>query len=290
MKIKLFDYHTQALDHGFNKPLRVEETVKAAIDKKLSAICLTDHFPLPNEFGDPTDEKDCTMNLSRYPTYLGKVKKTKQKFMDKIEILFGAEFDWLPNYQVWIEQQMRAYMFDYVIGSVHFLGIIKDKNEKRNFIIDYTKEEFEKGLSFHKDIQLLIEKYYLELQSMARSKLFDSVGHFDLIKKYNDGNLFSQAEQWYKDLVLKTLDVIADAKRVLEINTSGWDKVCKEQYPSLWILKEAQKRNIKITIGSDAHIPENIGKNLDKAIQIAKLAGYDSLVRFKKRKILEVKI
>lgn len=290
MKIKLFDYHTQTLDHGFNKPFRVEETVKTAIDKKLSAICLTDHFPLPSEFGDPTAEKDCTMNLSRYPIYLEKIKEARQKFADKIEILFGAEFDWLPNYQVWTEKQIRAHQFDYVIGSVHFLGITKDKNDRRNFIIDYTKEEFKRGLSFHKDIQSFITKYYSEIQKMAKSKLFDSVGHFDLIKKYNDGSFFSQEEQWYKDLVLATLDIVADTKRVLEINTSGWDKVCKEQYPSLWILKEARKRNIKITIGSDAHVPEDIGKNIDRAIKIAKLAGYDSLVRFKERKIMEVEL
>lgn len=285
-----FDYHTQALDHGLNKPIRVEETVETAIDRKLSAICLTDHFPLPNEFGDPTDEKDCTMNLSRYPIYLEKIRKAKQKFSDKIEILFGAEFDWLPNYQVWIRKQISTYQFDYIIGSVHFLGIIKDKNGGRNFIIDYTKEEFKKGLSFYKNIQSLITKYYLEVQKMAKTKLFDSVGHFDLIKKYNDGTLFSYEEQWYKDLLLETLNVLTDTKIVLEINTAGWDKACKEQYPSLWILKEARKRNMKITMGSDAHVPENVGRNLDKAVKIAKLAGFKSLVRFKNRKKMEIKI
>lgn len=290
MKIKLFDYHTQALDHGLGKQILVEETIQAAIDKGLSSICLTDHFPLPADFVDPTEEKDCTMPLSLYPIYQKKIQEAKKKFGRQIEILVGAEFDWLPDYWKWTKKQLDLYTFDYAIGSVHFSGTIVDKRGKRNFVIDYTEEEFLKGVKYYQGIKFLITRYYSAVQNMVESNLFDSIGHMDLVKKYNGGSLFSEEKTWYRKKVLETLELIEKFGLVIEINTSGFNRICKAQYPSLWILKEARKRNIKITMGSDAHAPKDIGKNLDRAIQIAKLAGYNSLVRFKKRKVIEVKI
>lgn len=286
-----FDYHIQTIDHGYNKPVLIEETVNAAIAKGLGIICLTDHYPLPSDFEDPIPEKDCAMKMELYPKYIAKVRKVKKRWKDKIEICFGAEFDWLPGYGKWTKDQLRRNKFDYVIGSVHFLGKYVENGQDNSFLLDYKKEEFTKGMKKLGGIINLCSQYYLEVQNMIRSKMFDAVGHMDLVKKYNDGNLFSEREDWYLNLVLKTLNILSNNRgMVLEINTSGFEKNCKEQYPSLWVLKEAKKRNIKITVGTDAHIPRNVGKNLDKAIQVAKLAGYDSLIRFKKRKMIEVKI
>lgn len=49
-------------------------------------------------------------------------------------------------------------------------------------------------------------------------------------------------------------------------------------------MRGAKKRNIPITIGSDAHRTCQVGENLDKAYEIAKQAGYTEIVRFKARK------
>lgn len=285
MKKYLIDYHTQTIDHGDNKPLLLKETIEAAIKQRLIAICLTDHFPLPPNFQDSTHD-----GRVQYPDYYWKAIGTKETFKGKIEVDVGAEFDWFPMYREWISDQINKYEFDYLIGSVHFLGKIKDESGERNFCHDFSYEEFMSGLKYYKDIKTLVCKYYQEVRNMIDSGLFDGVGHIDLIKKFNDGSLFNQNEEWYKDQVFQTLDVLTNSSMVMEINTSGWDKKCKEQYPSLWILEDAYKRGIPITIGSDAHTPEKIGSNLDKAIVLAKQAGYTSLVRFKKRKPIIVEI
>lgn len=289
-RIRLFDFHTQTLEHGLDKSLRAGETVQAAIDKKLSAICLTDHYPLPPGFADPTKEKDCAMPMSRYEEYQRQVGGFIKRYSKQIQVLRGAEFDWLPEYRDWTEKEIKRWPFDYVIGSVHFVGKIKDRQEERNFILDYTKEEFDNGLRYYGGIRQLVKVYYKTLRDMVISGLFDGVGHLDLIKKYNDGTYFNECDEWYRQEVLKTLDVIAETGMTMELNTSGWFKICNALYPSRWILEKAYKRRIYLTIGSDGHKPEEIGRSLDKAVMLAKSAGYRFLARYRdrKRELIEI--
>lgn len=284
-KKAFFDYHTQVLEHGIGKKLKINETVEAALDKGLSAICLTDHFPLPVDFEDPTNDIRV-----RYPEYIEKVLQAKEKYKGQIEVLLGAEFDWLEGYEEWIKNEARKYPFDYVIGSVHYLtGQIKN-GKRRNYCIDYTEKEAKEALIYFGETQILVKKFYQEVVMCVESGLFDGIGHIDRIKVFNDGSLFSENEEWYRKSVKSVLDVIKSCGQVIEMNTSGWRHGCNSLYPSYWILEELKKRNIDITIGSDAHKPEDIGRDLDKAVVLAKKAGFGKLIRFIKRKKVEVKI
>jgi len=119
MKIKLFDYHTHTIEHGFNKPQRIEETVRMAIERGYENICLTDHYPLPVGFFDPTPEKDCAMKSDIYPEYIEKVRGIQKKYKNEITVLIGAELDWLPEYESWTKKQNEIYKFDYVIEMSH---------------------------------------------------------------------------------------------------------------------------------------------------------------------------
>jgi len=124
---------------------------------------------------------------------------------------------------------------------------------------------------------------------MASSGLFDSVGHFDVLKVWTDYSF--QNEDWYKEEVLKTLKTIKKSGMCIEINTSGWKRAkCKEQYPSMWILREIKKLNIPITIGADSHYPDEVDYELEKAIKIAKEVGFRSVMIFKDRKRIEIDI
>lgn len=289
-RLQLVDYHTQTIEHGLAKPRRVRETLEAAIAAGLSTICLTDHYPLPPGYEDPTDEKDCAMPASNYPAYWQEVNDVIREFGERINILRGAEMDWLPSYQQWTHEQIKTWPFDYVIGSVHLLGRITDETSSRNFIIDYKEEELKKGLNYFGGIRTLTTSYYREVREMVRSGLFDGVGHLDLVKKFNDGTLFSEDEPWYIAAVLSTLDEISSSGMSMEVNAAGWDKKCQSAYPSLWILREAFWREIPITTGSDAHVPQNIGRNLGKALELAKAAGYSSIVEYKEGQQIVVPI
>lgn len=285
-----FDYHTHSIEHGLAKPRRVVDIIQAALDRGLSTICLTDHYPLPPGYEDPTDEKDCAMLFEDYPVYQQEVSQAIENFRGKINIRRGAEVDWLPEHVAWTRQEVGKWPFDYVMGSVHFIGRIADSLGERNFLLDYKEEEFLRGVEFFGGIEALVTSYYREIRALARSGIFDGVGHIDLVKKYNDGSLFSGNEPWYRETVAGTLNAVAQSGMSIEINTSGLDKKCQEAYPSLWILREARDRNIPLTISSDGHVPEIIGRNLSSAVDLARAAGYDQIVEYETRQRIIVGI
>jgi histidinol-phosphatase (PHP family) len=268
--------HTKESDGAYS----VAEVIEFALARKLSYICFTDHYPLPPEL-----EQNAPQGFS--DAYVKEIEEAKQKFTGTIDICLGAEFDWLEDYAGWTKQEIAKRNYDYVLGSVHLLNTF-DRDRKYG-ILDLNEEGFYDLIKIRGSAQNVVAEYYRQLRLMIESKMFDGVGHFDLIKIYNKSDsLFSEHSDWYKDDVIKTLDVLAESKMCMEINTNGWYKKCSVQYPSVWILKEAKKRNITITLSSDGHRGDSIGRDLLKAAELAQSAGYESIVRFKQRKMLAV--
>jgi histidinol-phosphatase (PHP family) len=268
--------HTKESDGAYS----VAEVIDFAVAKKLAYICFTDHYPLPPELA-----KKETFGLS--DAYVKEIVNAKKKFENVIDICLGAEFDWLQDYAEWTAKEISKQKYDYILGSVHY---IFDKNGKCG-LIDKNEETFLEIVKDWGGIKNVVSEYYNQLRLMIKSELFDGVGHFDLIKICNKSeSLFSEESSWYKDAVVQTLDVLSKSKMCLEINTNGWYKKCSAQYPSLWILKEAKQRNIPITLSSDGHREDSVGRDLLKALELAKSAGYDSVVRFKGRRMIAVKL
>ena len=69
----------------------------------------------------------------------------------------------------------------------------------------------------------------------------------------------------------------------IELNTAGLRKNCREIYPSLKILQMAFAEGIRITFGSDAHAPEEVGANFPEAVALAQAAGYRHFCKFNRR-------
>src|SRR5437762_14159596 len=86
------------------------------------------------------------------------------------------------------------------------------------------------------------------------------IGHLDKIKIQNRENkFFDESDVWYRGEVLKTLDAIRKCEAIVEVNTRGvYQGKSETTYPSPWILSECLKRNIPITISSDAHHPDDL--------------------------------
>ncbi|KAA5514918.1 PHP-associated domain-containing protein, partial [Bacteroides caccae] len=59
-----------------------------------------------------------------------------------------------------------------------------------------------------------------------------------------------------------------------------WHNKCAEQYPDELFLRLAAEMDIPLTISSDAHAPENIGRDFDRAAELARRAGFRQLASF----------
>jgi histidinol-phosphatase (PHP family) len=114
---------------------------------------------------------------------------------------------------------------------------------------------------------------------MAKSKLFDIVGHLDLIKIFKfmpKGNIAYIAKN--------ALKAIKDADMSVEINVAGLRKPIAQTYPSYDLLKEVKKLNISITFASDAHKPEQVGLFSDETMKMVKELGFSQCVIYRNRK------
>mgnify|MGYP005622136351 CR=1 FL=1 len=245
--------HTPLCRHATGTPMQYLEK---AIELGCKHYGFSDHAPM--EF-DP----NYRMKFDQMQTYEAWIAEAKAAYGSQINVLLGYEIDYLEGY---IDDAVLARECDYRIGSVHFLGEWGFDNPE--FIGHFHNQE----------IDLLWERYFGAITAMAKSNLFDIVGHLDLIKIFK---FLPKAD--VRLLAKEALDAIKAADMVVEINTAGFRKPIGEQYPSLDLLEEIASRDIPITFGSDAHAVEHVGFKAKEAMELAKTLGYRKCAIFSNR-------
>jgi len=246
-----YHVHTYLCKHACGKP---QEYLEEANKKGLKTIGFSDHCPVPVGF-DPISR----MDVSQFDQYVSMINDLKNNSFG-IDVLLGLEVDWVPGRMDEIYAFLDSFDYDYLIGSVHHVDDIPFDNS--DFIDIWNSQE---------KIDHIWNTYIDLMTDMVSSGKFDIVGHFDLPKKFNfypkDMTCFIEKSDLF----------FAEAARfdvAVELNSAGMRKPVKEIYPSLDLLRIARKNNIKITFGSDAHMPEEVGVGTAEAEELARCAGY----------------
>ena len=250
--------HTSLCKHASGS---MEDYVKRAIEKSIKFFGFSDHAPMEFDY-------QYRMSFEEMPTYEKNVKKLKEKYKDKIEILLGYEVDFTP----FVDKRVLEREVDYLIGSVHFLDNWGFDNPE--FIKEWDK----------RDVEDVYKEYFSKIEEMANSKLFDIVGHIDLVK------VFGHKIKNIKDIAKNAIKAIKNSKMSVEINTAGLRKPVKELYPSDELLEMILNENIDITLSSDAHSPEQVGYKIDEVISKLKNLGVNEAVIYKNRQKEKIKI
>ena len=89
--------------------------------------------------------------------------------------------------------------------------------------------------------------------------------------------------------LIDTTDLLANDMAV-EINTSGLDYRSQAFMPGWDIIEALAASGVPLTLGSDAHSPQQVGRHFDLALQGLKKAGVKELVRFERRQMIAVPI
>lgn len=181
-----------------------------------------------------------------------------------LEVRVGLEVDYRPQDEGKIRARLNSFPFDYAIGSVHEIG---------GWCFDLPREE---KTHRDKDADTLYREYFALVAQAARSKLFTTIGHFDLIKLFG-----VRPRTDVLKLADEALTAVRDSNCALEINTNGRYKPIGEFYPEQRLVEEIQRRGIAFTLGSDAHRAEVVGRDLDEAVAELKLIGVRKIVGFK---------
>ncbi|MDD2195748.1 MAG: histidinol-phosphatase HisJ family protein [Bacteroidales bacterium] len=257
----LLDYHMHTfLSDGRDDH---EQMVASAAFRGISEIGFSDHISIkPASWALPIDRID---------EMISRIHAVQSSDTKGIEVKFGVEMDYFFGMEKQIQKVIELLPVDYVIGSIHFV-------DDWNF--DTDANEFDRV-----DVNKFYRQYFKLVQQSAKSKLFDIIGHCDLAKKFAYyptfplDVLYDEAAQ-----VFKRADV------VVEINTSGKTKPCNEFYPSIPFLERLAYYKVPVTLGSDAHVEQNVGQFFDEAIAGIKALGYKEIARFTKRKREMVKL
>ncbi len=254
-----YHMHTPLCGHAIGEP---DEYVAQARRVGLDEIGFSDHAPLV-AYEDPR----YTMSYDQLPLYHRMIEAVQKKHSN-IRIRIGLEADYIPGREAQTRKITEGYPYDFVIGSIHFIN-------------DWAFDDPDQKIRWKdKDIDTVYKDYYKLLRQSAGSRLFDVMGHVDLVKKFGH-----RATQDLSGEVRETARVFKNAGVVVEVNTSGLRKPVKEIYPSLDLLKIYQNAGVPITFSSDSHDPADVGRDYDKAASLAKEAGYKEYVTFSKRKI-----
>lgn len=240
-----------------------------AVDLGLAAYGFSSHAPTP--FHNPW-----AMEVDNLRSYVREVNQLKDAWKNHIQIYCGLEVDYIPGVMGPKSLFIRNADLDYTIGSIHFVDTLKDG---RPWEIDNTSKIFEEGLEeiFNGNIKLAVSRYFELTRQMVLEECPDIIGHIDKIKMQNEGNkYFSENEEWYRNEMIITLDLIKHTRAIVEVNTRGiYKKKTTETYPSEWVLKELYKRNIPVTINSDAHHPSEIIAEFEFAADLLKSVGFE---------------
>lgn len=256
------NYHSHS--HYCDGVLTPEEQVKGALEQGVKAFGFSSHCPVPFD-------NAWSMKQVRLEEYLAETKNLKEKYAGRIELYQGLEIDYVPSLCTVGDFADRL---DYTIGSVHYVDL---DWEGKPWEIDGSTEGFLKGLvEVHGGaIRPVLERYYAIIQEMIQNDCPDIVGHLDKIKMHNlHESLFSEKENWYLEAVEATLESIAQAGCVVEINTRGLYKRNLDTYPSDWVMRRMFEKKIPVMINSDSHAPEEITARFSDAAGRLQKAGH----------------
>ena len=155
--------HTPLCKHAVGTPA---EYLAAARKAGLQGIVITDHSPMPSWF-----DAAFRMSLEQLPFYLSMLEQTRREAGD-FYLGIGLEADYHPGTEGFVRRVLEGYPYDYVIGSIHYIGAWPFDNP------DFAAE-FEE-----RDLREVYREYFQLVAQAARSGLFHSMGHLDLPKKF----------------------------------------------------------------------------------------------------------
>src|SRR5690625_4618314 len=133
---------------------------------------------------------------------------------DYVEVLIQAqqrgwpvkvalEVDYIPGQEEAIREILAPYPWDYILGSVHYIG---------TWGIDITATS---GWP-ERDVDAAYREYFALLQKAAKSGLFDTLAHLDLIKKFGH-----RPAAPLNDLYAESVAIVSEAGCAVEVSTAG---------------------------------------------------------------------
>ncbi|MDZ4169012.1 MAG: histidinol-phosphatase HisJ family protein [Coriobacteriia bacterium] len=246
--------HTQCCGHATGS---VSQAVDAALSAGLIGIVMTEHLPLPDALNTGGLFAPSAAAFLEY----ARVVREQADSSRGLQIVLGAEADWLPGHPEAMQHQLdtaSAAGVEVLLGSVHFLG-------EWPFDSPDHLDEWER-----QGADAVWESYFATWCVAARSGRFGVMAHPDLPKKFGHKTSYDPS-----DLYREAAVAAREGCVMVEVSTGGLRKPVGEIYPGPALLAHFADQGVAATAGSDAHSPAEVGFRIDAAYEALVVAGFD---------------
>ena len=240
----------------------LEEVIQAYIAQGFTWVGITEHMPPLSDAMRYDDEIEAQLSAEslqrRFEDYFQLCRALQLKYAEQIEIMTAFETETYDSSLAYIKTLVEKVKPDYLVGSVHHVGGIA---------IDYSPELYHDAVSAVGGVEALYCRYFDEQYLMLKELKPAVVGHFDLVRIFDERYLgrLESPEIWSK--IERNLAYIAQEGLILDFNLRGFDKSV-EQYPSMAVLKKAISLGISIVPGDDSHGVDSVGRNYERGLKV----------------------
>jgi histidinol-phosphatase (PHP family) len=233
---------------------------QAAVDASIPEIGLSEHFDL--------HPKDPCKGFFKADEWWEELSTCRQKLGGVLTIRAGIELSEPHLHLEVVEALLQNYPWDYALGALHWVG------DELIFGEEY----------FKRDERSAYNDYFVELQWLVQSGLFDILAHMDAVKRYGFEHYGNFHPKDFEGQIRSILQTLAYMNLALEVNTITLRRSIHETSPSKLILQWFHEEGGRwVTLGSDAHTPEHVGAGIEQAISIVQSSGFENLASFTRR-------
>jgi histidinol-phosphatase (PHP family) len=188
---------------------------------------------------------------------------------EETDLKLGIEADFIPGREDRMAALLAERDFDYVVGSIHFVG---------DGALDYDLYDI---WSTGTSPERVWRTYFEWLGQAAMSGMFDILAHPDLVKYW--GSRRPSPDRDLRYFYEIAMEGIAESGIAVEVSTAGLRKPVGELYPSRAFLEMILDAGNPIALSSDAHAPDDLGRDYERALELLEALGVTELAVFERR-------
>ena len=253
------DYHTHtALSPDGHVPLR--EMARAAVEAGISELCVTDHYDLLEERGNlPKPPHDWGPSLRQF-------SETLPEFEGKLTLRLGLELGSAQMNPQYAASLLEMPELDFVIGSLHNWS--REKGGEDFYYGDYADEGA---------CHAALDDYFNSMAALApQGGLYDVLGHIISPLRYMPAPV--PLDRYMERLEAIFKDAVA-AGRGIEVNTYR-GRTLEAWRPILALYRDCGGEIL--TVGSDAHVPEGVGRGVPEAYELIRDMGFGYVAAYRR--------
>lgn len=249
----------------------LEDIVCSYIEKGFSWVGITEHAPGASGELLYKDQRETGLTheflVEQFGQYMAECRRLQEKYRTQIHLFASMEIETHTGYETFVPMLNERFGPDYIVGSVHFVNDI-------NF--DYSASMYSKAVASAGGIDQMYLRYFDQQYDMIKRLKPAVVGHFDLIRIFDDEYVDRLLKPEIVARMRRNLALIKELDLVLDFNLRALYKGASEPYVTGSILEMVREYDIKIVPGDDSHGLQTVGNYFDQGASILEQYGFST--------------